>query len=147
MTVQKTNLPIVTRPDYPLWYGFRLTLLHRVEGDSPHWGEHWCAIEHAFAFSCTYLHISSIQYAWKQTHKHGSINRSYIYIYIYIIYIYICFQGSIYVYMVYIYAYMAYYALVHQLNCIYIHVYTCSTRPQNTSCKPLALQEAAVSIA
>ena len=73
-------------------------------------------------------------------HKNKQINMEYIYIYIYIYDPYICLKDSI-------YAYMAIHTLVHSPYYIYIYIYICRARPKITACKPLMLQEAAVSIA
>ena len=95
-------------------------------------------MEHALAYIFTHLQICSIQIACKQEKKYDK------HIYIYSLYIY--FQGSIYAYMVCIYEYIAINTLVYQLSGIYIYIYVCYMRPQITMHKPLALQEAAVSM-
>ena len=109
---------IRTRNNQPLCQGSGLTLLHRVEGDSPHWGEHWCATEHIFAPICIHLHICSMKKAHTHTNKHGKhIYRAYIYVlqapYIHICpeymhimqYITLCLVRATYIY-IYIYIYM-----------------------------------------
>ena len=59
------------------------------------------------------------------------------------------FSSSIYAYMLCIYAYIAIYILVYKLSCIYTYIYMyiyIQHKTQFTACKPLPLQEAAVSI-
>ena len=94
-----------------------------------------CAMKHAFVSICTYLRIWSMQNTQTQTKKHGK--------YLYMVYIYTYIQGSIYAHMPCIYTYMVINALA--LNLCYIYI--CSVRPHNTTCKPLVLQEATVSMA
>ena len=112
-TVKIINLIIGTRPDQPLCHGYGLTLLHRVEGNSPHWGEHWCATEHAFATICTHLHIFSIHYAQKQTKKHGK--------HIYITYKYIC--KALYMHICPAYMHIWQNILLHTAHTVYIYIY------------------------
>ena len=107
------------RLDHPLWHGYRFTLLHRVKGGSPRWGQLWCAMEHEFAPICTHFHIYSIQNIWKSTKNNGKhVYMTYIYILRLFICIYdlnICIYGDIYpciqptlhIYIyIYIYIYM-----------------------------------------
>ena len=92
---------------------------------------------HLFAPICTYSAFK--KHANKQINMGNNI-------YIYIACIYVFKAQYIYIY-VYIYAYIVIYTLAHQESCIkiYIYIYICSAKPQIIACKPLALQEAAVS--
>ena len=124
---------------YEAWSTFvpwiRILCCTELRATLPIGGGRWCAKKHAFAPIFTHLYICSMQNTQIQTNKHG--------IYIYIYGLYICFQGYIYAYMPWIYIYMAINALI--LSLCYIYIY--STRPNNTACMPLVLQEAAVSMA
>ena len=112
--MQIINPTIGTRPDQPLCQGSGLTLLHRVEGNSPHWGEHWCATEYTFASNCTHLHIYSMQLAQKHTYKHDKhIYRAYIYV----------FQAP-YVHICPAYMHIWPYIALHSVRAAYIYIYT-----------------------
>ena len=126
-----------------IWIEVNFFALNRVKGDSPCWGDHWCAMEHAFAFICTYLHICSIQYTCKES-KLLSMANIYLWPYVYVCkaqcmhicpaymhiwrFILLCTPTELYIY-------------------IYIYIYMQCETPKHCMCKPLALQEAADSIA